>query len=246
MQYSNTTDKNGIVQFTESLCKLGDGGITNDTTLFKQITSYLNQACKKVENALLRVDKNWKWDDSNYTDFPIATIDLVNGQRDYTLPASTSGGNASTLWKINRVRILGIDGLYYQIQPSLPTSNEAPSSSAYYGTPLTYRLIGNSIRLDPIPKTGNVTMTAGLEIEFQRSGVDFTTASTTTQPGFPDAYHDLIAYDASSSYLMPINTSLAVTYTQIFTQRLELLSEDWSNRNDDNRNQIKTVYRSSR
>ena len=154
MIYSDTTNKNGAVQFIESLCKLGDGGITNDTTLFKQITSYFNQSCKKVETALLRVDKNWKWDDFNYTDFPIATIDLVNGQRDYTLPASTSGGNASTLWRVNRIRIMGIDGLYYQIFPLLPTENESPDGSAYYGTPNQYKLIGNSIRLTQIPKTG--------------------------------------------------------------------------------------------
>jgi len=243
MVFSDTTNKNGAIQFTESLCKLGDGGITNDTTLFKQITSYFNQSCKKVSMALLRVDKNWKWDDFNYTDFPIATIDLVNGQRDYTLPASASGGNASTLWKINRIRIMATDGLYYQIFPLLPEEEETQAGSDYYGVPIRYKLIGNSIRLSPIPKTGSVTMTAGLEVQFQRSGDDFTTADTTQQPAFMDAYHDLPCYDTASAYLMPINTQLAVTYSQIFNQRLELLSEDWSNRNDDNKNQIIPRYR---
>ncbi|MCK9371048.1 hypothetical protein M0R04_14145 [Candidatus Dojkabacteria bacterium] len=246
MVFSDTTNKNGAVQFIESLCKLGDGGITNDTTLYKQITSYFNQSCKKVATALLRVDKNWKWDDFNYTDFPIATIDLVNGQRDYTLPASTSGGNASTLWRVNRVRIMGTDGLYYQIPMSSPLDNETQSGSAYYGTPTSYKMIGNSIRLSPIPSTSTVTLTAGLEVQFQRSGDDFTTADTTQQPGFPDAYHDLPCYDTASAYLMPLNTQLAINYSTIFNQRLELLSEDWSNRNDDNKNQIRTVYRRPR
>lgn len=246
MQFNNTTDKNGCIQFTESLCKLGDGGITNDTTLFKQITSYFNQGCKNVEMALLRVDKNWHWDDSNYTDFPIATIDLVDQQRDYTLPASTSSGNASTLWRVNRVRIKGTDGLYYKIDPLLPIEEESQAGSAYSGTPIKYRLVGNSIRLTPIPKTGSVTMTAGLEVQFQRSGIDFTTASTTAQPGFTDAYHDLPCYYTASTYLMPINTQLALQYGQIFRERIELLSEDWSNRNDDNKNQIITRYRNPR
>jgi hypothetical protein len=141
---------------------------------------------------------------------------------------------------------MGIDGLYYQIYPLLPTENESQAGSDYYGTPLQYKLIGNSIRLTQIPKTGNVTMTAGLEVQFQRSGDDFTTADTTQQPAFPDAYHDLPCYDTASSYLMPLNTQLAITYSQIFNQRLELLSEDWSNRNDDNKNQIRTVYRRPR
>jgi hypothetical protein len=237
MKFNSTTDKDGAIQFIESLCKLGDGGITNDTTLFKQITSYFNQSCRKVETALLRVDKNWKWDDFNYTDFPIATIDLVSGQRDYTLPASTSGGNASTLYKINKIRALGIDGLYYELFPLPPTWEESHPGAGYDGTPLYYKLVGNSVRLSPRPLTGNVTLTAG---------DDFTTADTTQQMGFPNAYHDLPCYDTASAYLMPINTQLAVTYTQIFNQRLELLEQDWNNRNDDNKNQIIPTFRNPR
>ena len=246
MQFSNTTDKNGCIQFTESLTKLGDGGITNDTTLFKQITSYFNQGCKKVEIALLRVDKNWRWDDFNYTDFPIATINLVDQQRDYTLPASTSGGNAATLWKVNRVRILGLNGLFYDILPLPADWDETQVGATYSGNPRWYRMIGNSIRLSPIPKAGSITLTGGLEIQFQRSGVDFTTASTTAQPGFTDAYHDLPCYDAAASYLLPINPDLAVKYMTIFNQRLSLLGDDWTNRNDDTPKSLYPRFRSSR
>ncbi len=246
MQFSDTTNKNGCIQFIESLCKLGDGGITGESTLFKQITSYFNQGCKKTEIALLRVDKNWRWDDSNYTDFPIATITLVDQQRDYTLPASVSGGNASTLWKINRVRILGLNGIYYDIYPLPADKDESPAGSQYSGAPMHYRLIGNSIRLSPIPKNGNITLAAGLEVQFQRSGVDFTTASTSAQPGFIDAYHDLPCYDAASAYLMPINSQLALVYAQIFRERLSLLGDDWTNRNDDAPKKLYPRYRSSR
>jgi hypothetical protein len=229
MQFSNTTDKNGIVQYTESLCRLGDGGITNDTTLFKQITAYINQAYKKVASALLRVDRRWKFDDTNWTDFPIATIDLVTTQRDYTLPASTSGGNASTLWKISLVEIMDTAGVYHKIE--LMADGELETTDT--GIPTKYKLIGNSIRLQNIPVTGSVTLTAGLRITFQRSIIEYTTASTTVQPGFMDAYHDLLAYDASATYLMPINTQLAVNYTNIFENRLKLLQKDYSNKNDD-------------
>lgn len=224
-EFSNTTTKAGIVQFSEDLCKLGDGGITNDTTLFLKFTALINQAYKKVAIALLRVDKRWKWDDTNYTDFPIATIDLVASQRDYTLPASTSGGNASTLWKINKVEILQSGSIYNTID--LMDLDEEESTST--GLPSKYRLIGNSIRFQISP-TANLTN--GLRITFQRSIIKFTTASTTEQPGFIDSYHDLLAYDASSIYLMPINTQLAISYSIIFENRLKLLQTDWSNKND--------------
>lgn len=240
MQYNDTSNLTGITQLSESLCKLGVGGITNDTNLFKTFTAYHNQGYKKVSTALLRIDKNWKWDDTNYTDFPIATIDLVSGQRDYTLPASTSGGNASTLWKINLVEILGTDGLYHKIDLAPYGTLENTDT----GTPTEYRLIGNSIRLQAIPVTGSVTLTGGLRITFQRSITEFTTSSTTEQPGFMDAYHDLLSYDASSTYLMPINTKLAITYSNIFENRLKLLQKDYSNKNDDAQDFITpvTVY----
>lgn len=229
MVFSDTTNKNGIVQFSEDLCKLGDGGITGDTVLFKKFTSLLNQAYKKVAMALLRVDRRWKFDDTNWTDFPIATIDLVTNQRDYTLPASTSGGNASTLWKVSLVEILGTDGIYHKID--IMEDGELENTDT--GTPTKYKLIGNSIRLQNIPVTGSVTLTAGLRITFQRSIVEFTVASTTEQPGFMDSYHDLLAYDASATYLLPFNSQLAVNYMTIFENRLKLLQKDWANKNDD-------------
>lgn len=229
MQYSSTTTKAGIVQFSEDLCKLGDGGITNDTTLFLKFTSFINQAYKKVSMALLRVDKRWKWDDTNYTDFPIATINLVSGQRDYTLPAAVSGGNASTLWKLNLVEVMNSTGTYSKIEPFYDGELEGINS----GLPSRYKLIGNSIRLDAIPLTGSVTLTAGLRITFQRSIIEFTTSSTTEQPGFFDTYHDLLAYDASATYLLPVNKDLAIDYTNIFENRLKLLQKDYSNKNED-------------
>jgi hypothetical protein len=230
MQFSDTTNKDGCIQYIESLCRLGDGGITNDTTLFKQITSYFNQADKKVAMALLRVDKNWKFDDTKYTDFPIASINLVNNQRDYTLPASTSGGLASTLWKLTRVRVLDTSGLYYEIKPADPEKEEDPDDNTYSGKPREYRLIGNSIRLNPKPDTSVLTATAGLEITFQRSTVPFSTSSTTEEPGYMDSYHDLPCYDTASTYLLPIDRQLAIDYRTIFETRLKDLQTDWKNK----------------
>lgn len=246
MQFSDTTNKNGIVQFTESLCKLGDGGITNDTVLFKTITAYINQAYAKVAMALLRVDKNFRWDDFNYTDFAIATITLVDQQRDYTLPAAVVGGNASTLYRVNSVRIKDVSGLFYDLTPLPPNADESQEGAAYSGVPLQYRMIGNSVRLTPKPLTGAITLTNGMEIQFQRSFDEFTSADTTQQPGFMNSYHDLLALDAAAAYLLPFNADLAIQYIGLFNTRLELLQQDYTNKDDNTKNQIVPKYRSSR
>lgn len=229
MVYSDTTNKNGIVQLCESLCKLGDSGITGDTTLFKQFTGYLNQAYKKVAIAILRVDRNWNWDDSNWSDYPVATVNLVSGQREYALPTSTAGGNASNLWQVDLIEIMDTSGVYHPIVPMEYGELETTAT----GMPTKYTLSGKNIRLEAIPLTGYVTTTAGMRVRFKRSVSEFTTASTTAQPGFIDTYHDLLAYDASATYLIPINTQLALTYSQIFENRLKLLQTDWMNRTDD-------------
>ncbi len=246
MQFSNTSLKNGVIQLAESLCKLGDGGITNDSTLFAQFTGHVNQAYKKVAAALLRVDKNWRWDDFNNTDFPIATITMITQQRDYALPAATVSGNASTLYRVNRVRAFDVAGNPYILTPLTPSQEETDDTAAASGKPMYYRMIGNSIRLSPKPLTGSVTLTNGLEIQFQRSTSDFTVSDTSKQAGFMDIYHDLLAYDAASTYLLPYNQQLASQYALIFAQRLELLQEDYSNKNDDVKNRIVMRTRSSR
>lgn len=238
MVFSDTTNKNGCIQFIESLCRLGDGGITNDATLFKQITSYFNQADKKVGIALLRADKNWKWDDSNYTDFSIATINTVANQRDYTLPASISGGNTSTLWRINKVEVL-TGSEYKEIELMDVDEKEVTTT----GTPTKYNLIGGSLRFKELPVS---SVTSGLRISFQRSGISFTTASTTDQPGYIDAYHDLPCYDVASAYLLPINTQLATTYSDIFNTRLKLLKQDWALKNDDIKRSLRVKQENNR
>jgi len=227
MVFSDTVNKNGIIQMCEDLCKLGDGGITNDSTLFLKATAGINQADKKVGMAILRADKRWKFDDSNYINFPIAAIDLDITKRDYTLPSAVSGGNASTLWRVNKIQVKDTSGNLHTVE--LMDSDEEELSTS--GFPTKYNLIGNSIRFKEFPS--GVTTTEGLVITFQRSIVEFTTASTTQQPGFIDTYHDLLAYDYSSVYLMPLNTQLAISYSNIYENRLKLLQADYALRNDD-------------
>lgn len=224
MVYNDTTNLIGIVQMSESLCKLGVGGITNDTNLFKIFTGYHNQAYKKVAMALLRSDRRWKWDDSNYTNFAIGSINIVSSQRDYTLPAATSGGNASTLYRINKVEVL--NGTVYEPIDLMDIDEEELTST---GLPTKYRLVGNSLRFKELPSS---SISVGLRITFQRSIIEFTTSDTTLQPSFLDSYHDLLSYDASATYLLPFNPQLALSYSQIFENRLVLLQKDKALMND--------------
>ncbi len=245
MQFSDTTNKSGIVQEAESLCRLGDGGITNDTTLLKQFTNWINLAYSDVVSEIMSVDSLWKWDDANYTDFPEAPITLVSSQRDYTLPVATSGANVATLLRINRVWVLDLNGNRHELRLMAPDENFLYASNTLTGVgfPSAYKLQGKSIYLDVLPTATFVTLASGLIIQFQRIPTAFTaTGNDTLQPGYIEPYHDLLAMSASAWYLLPINPQLSQLYDQKFKEGLISLKRDYSRMNDDVGREITTEY----
>lgn len=196
MQFSDTSNKNGLLQLCEHLLNKGDTGITANATLKAQITAFINQAYHKVAIWILTVDRRFKWDDSNYTDFPIATTTFVNNQRDYTLPTAVAGGNASTLLKLSRVRAKDSNGTFYDCTLMGPEEEEYTTANR----PDKFRIIGNSIRFQYPVDTATVTASNGLQFEFQRTFDEFVVGDTTQQPGFIASFHAILAYDAAATY----------------------------------------------
>lgn len=248
MQFSDTTGKDGIIQNIESLCLLGDGGITGNTTLMAKVTGYVNQAYHKVVSAILAVDKNWKWDDSNYTDFPRGVATLVASQQDYALPAATTSGHASTLLQVNKICVLDTNSTPQEVELTRTELPESELNDRYpdAGRPTVYKLVGNSVKMWPSPSASDVTLTAGLVVYFQRSFDEFVVGDNTQEPGFAVTFHDLLQYDASATYLLPINPDQAVKYLTIFEGRIQKMQDEYVNRDESVQNRIIPVRRSSR
>ncbi|MEK6884912.1 MAG: hypothetical protein AABY22_35100, partial [Nanoarchaeota archaeon] len=91
---------------------------------------------------------DWKFDDSNQTNFAEATTTLVAGQQDYQLP--------STAQKIDKVEVLDKNGNYQVVYPITreQIKEQGYSVSEFYktnGLPIYYLLDGRSILLFPAP-----------------------------------------------------------------------------------------------
>lgn len=247
MQISDTTNKNGVIQNMESLCKLGDAGITGNSTLFSKMIGYVNLVNQQVATALMQCDERWQFDDYNNTDLPRATATLVFGQRDYTLPVAGVGLDASSLLGLVRVAVLLANG---QEQPIVQTDRDESWLNNQYANsslPFVYKLVGNSMKIWPAADNGvSVTLVGGLVCYFKRTPVAFTTASTTVQPGFLSSFHDVLQLGASAQYLLPIDNKLAIQYLTLYTARVELLQEATVRANGDYKNKIMTRRRSSR
>lgn len=214
MQFSDTTNKNGIIQTMELLLDFPDTGISGNTTLLKQITNLINNdAYDDVIAEILRNEGTWLWDDfaEGNSRLPVATQTLTTTAgsevSNYALPtgASNSGlgsSDASSFLRLIKVQVKDAGGFFRNVLPIDESALPVPLETAFYnpGFPQYYDQVGTSLILYPAPLAAAVTATNGLKITFQRDKVDFTTSDTTKMPGFPAIYHYLLPLIAAETY----------------------------------------------
>lgn len=198
MDFSDSSNKQGLVEDIDFLVS------TNSTSYpTADKTRSINSWYHKVVAWILESSPEWEWDDSNYTDFPIATATLVAGQEDYTLPAATSSDNASTFLKLIGVSILDSGGnkvkLRHIDELDLPTRDISEVFKTD-GVPSFYQTMSNAIKLRPAPASSNVTLSNGLIVYFQRTFDEFTASDTTQEPGFAAPFHRILSYGGAYDY----------------------------------------------
>lgn len=198
LAFSNTTTKGGILQLIERNVKLGDGGITGNATRLAEFTSDVNLALDDVLSTIFEVGGTWQFDDSNHTDYPIITTNIVSGQRDYTFVTDEQGNLILDIYKVmvadeqgNFSEIIPVD---QQSRLSPPGYNDGNNTT---GLPNTYDKTANGIFLDAIP---NYNRTGGLKVFINREGSYFATTDTTKKPGFAGLFHEYLALRPSYQY----------------------------------------------
>lgn len=156
-----------------------------------------NLALDYVWGLIFKADGTWQFDDSNHSDYPIITTNLVAGQRDYSFISDEHG---NLILDIYKVLVAQPDGTYKEINPVDAQSQDVPG---FYngldteGTPTQYDKTANGIFLDAI---SDYTIEDGLKIYINREGSYFTTSDTTKKPGFAGIFHEFIALRPSYQY----------------------------------------------
>lgn len=215
----------GLIQRCESLCSMGYGAISGDTTLLKQFTGYINTAYDKMVMAEMSVDKNRKYDDYNYTDLNDAPITMVAPQADYTLPVAVTSANVSTFLRLKGVYFIA-NGVRTYLTPM--TQDDTLTTTA--GEPTKYQLNGKSIIFQcPLSSATLAKYGSVFHVEFQRVPDAFLYTDTTQQAGILGTYHELIAVEASSMYLKPIDANLSISLHNDFLNELENFKRDVAN-----------------
>ena len=199
--YDTTLPYRSIIHQAWKLC---DANITSYP--LQDVIRELNGYFEELVGDIINADGRWQFDDSNYTDFPIGTYTLVNGQSRYSF-------NDKFL-QLEEVQILNKNGDYQIIHPidQKEYSNLVPLSEAYgvSGFPQFYdKVSDDTIDLLPAPDNGvSVTLASGLKIKFKRTSKLYTMSDSTTitsgeesrEPGIPSPYHMIFPYAIAIPY----------------------------------------------
>lgn len=186
------------------------------------IVTLINSAVDRPTSLIMQYDRRWNWDDTNQTDLPIATADLVTNQQDYQLSVA--------FLEILRVELKDSNGNWTKLEPFNQSDLKYTTLTDYQktaGTPIQYELIGSSVFLYPKP---SYTQTASLKIYYQRPASYFISTDTTKQPGFNSMYHELVPLWASYQYATANglkNSNQLMAAIQLLEDAME---EDYSNR----------------
>jgi hypothetical protein len=213
MQYSNTTTKAGIIQNIERMTDLGDAYISGDATRLAEFTSMVNRISSRVWHNIFMATGNWQYDDSNETNLPIATTNLVSGQQTYALPAEAL--------TIQRLEIKDENGNWEVLRPLVKEKIKIAIDeyNDVDGDPIQYLLVNSQIVLYPAP---NYSQDASLKAYYDREAVAFTTSDTTKTPGFASPYHEILPIGASIEWFkvkQPTSPTMQVLMADY--QRLE-------------------------
>ena len=196
--FSDTTNKSGIIQQLERKCGFNDGDISGNTLRMAQFTADINLAMDNVTAKIFKLGGTWQFDDSNHSDYPIITTDLVAGQRDY---AFTADENGNLILGIYKVMVLE-NGKYKDITPVDQQSQTEDVASLTDGVDLEgsvyrYDKTANGIFLDLVPVAD---VTDGLKMYINRESTYFTVSDTTKKPGFDGLVHEYIVLDVAYKY----------------------------------------------
>lgn len=203
-QFSDTTNKNGLIQKFEFWTRQKDGTVTG--TLLKQVTDRLNHAFERIMPILLAYNDQVRWDDLNHTDAPIGYVTLTANQNDYKI---TVDDNSLDILNITHVRILpsATATRYVDLERITADDPRVPSilspDSGVTGVPSYFLELGNRLYLDILP---SYTVASGIELFFSRQQSYFVSTDTTKEPGIPLPFHELLALHAAHDWLR-VNSS---------------------------------------
>lgn len=232
MDFNQASSGQGLCQDARFL--LGLNIADSVTYTVADLTRNINSWYRQFNSWIWQSSGVWEYDDSNLTDLPIATTDLVAAQADYSLPTVAQ--------KVTRCEVMDSNGDYIKITP-IDQSQIGDAMTEFEetdGMPRYYDIIGNSLFLYPSPASTSVTTSNGLKLWFSRDIHEFSTTDTSTEPGFNSNFHRGLSIGAALDYALahdfPANTITSLNNQMAIVK--ESLTKFYGTRHNDMRPRI--------
>lgn len=213
--FSDTTNKNGIIQIIEFWTGLGDTGISGVATLLKIITARVNEAFDRIIPLMMSGSDHIGFDDTSNVGTPTKSINIVSGTSGYQ---ALTDANSLSILNITDVQILGsaTDTIYRTLERMTADDYYAPNAvspnTTEVGVPMRFLELNNTIYLYPQP---NYSVTSGLKVFFERDPAYFISTDTTKKPGIPRPYHRLLPLYAAYDWLIVNKPENQILITRI-------------------------------
>lgn len=204
MQYSDTTNKNGLLQDCEQWCLMPDGYITGDTTRKAVFTNYLNREHERILAKIKNTSPNSQHHDSNYSNQPFSLFSFDTSNNSYQFLTTEDGYSITDITGLLIQKAEG-SSEYTPLEKLTLDAEDAmlilSPNTTEIGVPTAYIESNLTIYLNKIPSF------AGTGKLFHKTAPSyFTTSDTTKEPGYDSDYHQLLSQGASRRWLL-INKS---------------------------------------
>lgn len=213
-----------------------------------------NRWYQKIVSMILQSMDDWDFDDSNETDYPVATTPLVANQRDYSFPDSLK------ILQIKRIDLTYDGTNYYKAEEidtaniALGLGNDSSIDGHFSKTSPVIDFKSNAFWIYPRASQSDVDAGAKARLEFLREPVEYTSAEVTAgtkEPGFDSIFHPMIPlgmiYDWCSAKggSSPVLTALKSDIAAELNDYEQRLRKHYGTKQHDRTLQLKSVYSSN-
>jgi hypothetical protein len=188
LAFNDTSTYRGLVQMYEREISAQRATVSGNTNLLKEFTADANLAIDDYLTLAIQASGSWKIDDTNHTDYPEITTNIVANQREYSLLTDENGNAILDIYKV-----YAKDSASSAFRLLTPYDSDAETEASTFsdgmgatGSPTKYDKLANIIRLDKLP---SANVTDGLKVSINREASYFVYTDTTKKAGFAGLHH---------------------------------------------------------
>ena len=225
MKFSDSTNRDGIIQMIER--NTGTQSTTSSSYPLKAKTQDVNDTLGYFALLAIKAAGRFQWDDTNQTDFPTITTNLVSGQSDYTA-VYDGASTPNQILDIREVRIKDANGEWKGLKAIDKEEDDINQYQGVTGEPVAFDVDSNGIILYPTP---NYNSTDGIELYISRTPVYFVSTDTTKEAGIPKIFQPYLHLRPSYLYCL-VKTLPQAKGLQVEVDKMEKAIEAYYSRRD--------------